>query len=118
VSEDDREQIVRLALDDAVRKSLPKIDRFLQSRGRTGAINAGNAAGAPIGADRENHTTSCAPRTARQPPAATAVQCARVDGDEDLPELRRRQRPGGEVLPEVWRDSVATRYGRLVGPLA
>lgn len=33
VSEDDREQIVRLALDDAVRKSLPKIDRFLQSRG-------------------------------------------------------------------------------------
>ena len=32
VSEVDREQVVRLALDDAIRKSLPKIDRFLASR--------------------------------------------------------------------------------------
>jgi ribosomal protein L40E len=33
----DREKVISLAVDDAIRKSLPKIDRFLASR-RTGAM--------------------------------------------------------------------------------
>lgn len=35
----DREKVISLAVDDAIRKSLPKIDRFLASR-RTGALAA------------------------------------------------------------------------------
>jgi curli biogenesis system outer membrane secretion channel CsgG len=39
IDEDDKGKILRLALDDALRKSLPKIDRFLknQKKGSTGA---------------------------------------------------------------------------------
>jgi curli biogenesis system outer membrane secretion channel CsgG len=42
VSEDDKGKILRLALDDAVRKSLPKIDRFLSNQ--PAKTNAGAAA--------------------------------------------------------------------------
>lgn len=42
ISEDDKGKILRLALDDALRKSLPKIDRFLTSaEAREGAADAG-----------------------------------------------------------------------------
>jgi curli biogenesis system outer membrane secretion channel CsgG len=37
VSDSDREQVIRLALDDALRKSLPKIDRFLANQQRRDA---------------------------------------------------------------------------------
>ncbi|MBC8109213.1 MAG: zinc-ribbon domain-containing protein [Anaerolineae bacterium] len=35
VSREDRVQIMRLAIDDAIRKSLPKIDRFLESQSKS-----------------------------------------------------------------------------------
>ena len=37
IDEDDRGKILRLALDDALRKSLPKIDKFLRNRAATAA---------------------------------------------------------------------------------
>jgi curli biogenesis system outer membrane secretion channel CsgG len=39
VNNADREKVIHLAVDDAIRKALPKIDRFLASR-RTGALAA------------------------------------------------------------------------------
>lgn len=35
VSREDRVQVIRLAIDDAIRKSLPKIDRFLESESKS-----------------------------------------------------------------------------------
>jgi curli biogenesis system outer membrane secretion channel CsgG len=37
VSREDRVQIIRLAVDEAIRKSLPKIDRFLESQSKSTA---------------------------------------------------------------------------------
>jgi curli biogenesis system outer membrane secretion channel CsgG len=42
-SEDDKGKILRLALDDALRKSLPKIDRFLRSQPARATADAGPA---------------------------------------------------------------------------
>jgi len=49
ISEDDKGKILRLALDDAVRKSLPKIDKFLQNQPKTssGASAAPSSPAAP-----------------------------------------------------------------------
>ena len=40
IDEDDKGKILRLALDDALRKSLPKIDRFLKNQKKSGAADA------------------------------------------------------------------------------
>ena len=49
ISEDDKGKILRLALDDALRKSLPKIDRFLQSHPKAGT-GSSSGGGTPSGA--------------------------------------------------------------------
>jgi hypothetical protein len=58
LSEDDKGKILRLALDDAIRKSLPKIDKFLRNQPAKGMTAE---SGAP------------APATPVTPSAATAV---------------------------------------------
>jgi len=65
MSEDDKGKILRLALDDALRKSLPDIDAFLQEQGRGGSsprsstpaegntnVNTGPATGQPAAAKK------------------------------------------------------------------
>jgi hypothetical protein len=49
ISEDDKGKILRLALDDALRKCLPKIDRFLAQRPRNNTPAAPTAAVASDG---------------------------------------------------------------------
>jgi curli biogenesis system outer membrane secretion channel CsgG len=46
ISEDDKGKILRLALNDALLKSLPKIDRFLLSNPKAGPSSGGGATGA------------------------------------------------------------------------
>jgi ribosomal protein L40E len=95
VSEDDREQVVRLALDDAVRKSLAKIDRFLQSRGglESGAVNL-----AP--------STKPATRGAPTPPTPAPVGAA------------RSQQAAPAALPKSTPGKVCPACGALNDPAA
>jgi hypothetical protein len=71
VTEQDRAAAIRLALDDALRQSLPKIDRFLQSRSEVPPMaRSGSAAAAPLAsvpAPMDAGGQSAAP-----PPTATA----------------------------------------------
>lgn len=48
LSEDDQGRILRLALDDCLRKMLPKIDRAVQQRGAANATAEGPAAEKPV----------------------------------------------------------------------
>jgi curli biogenesis system outer membrane secretion channel CsgG len=48
IGEDDKGKILRLALDDALRKSLPKLDKFLKSDRVKGGATAPAAPAAPI----------------------------------------------------------------------
>jgi len=80
VSEDDREQVVRLALDDAVRKSLTKIDRFLQSRGglQQGAVAATHPTSQPgQGSAAAGHSQGVPAPTAPKAPGV-AVPAGKV----------------------------------------
>jgi curli biogenesis system outer membrane secretion channel CsgG len=72
VSEADREQVVRLALDDAIRKSLPKIDRFLASRAGGATALVPVAEVAPAAAAATAPTTGS--MTAPAPPTGAASQ--------------------------------------------
>ncbi|MDB5328111.1 MAG: Curli production assembly/transport component CsgG [Phycisphaerales bacterium] len=62
VSDDDKGKILRLALDDAVRKSLPKLDKFLKSEKNV-------AAGTPAAAADNAAEPTRTPAVATQAPA-------------------------------------------------
>jgi hypothetical protein len=59
ISEDDKGKILRLALDDTIRKMLPKIDQALAARARAGA-GSGSGAGAGAGAGAAGGAVACA----------------------------------------------------------
>jgi curli biogenesis system outer membrane secretion channel CsgG len=86
VTDEDRVQVIRLALDDAIHKSLPKTDRFLASRhgatppastapalaATTAPVNSAAAAGATTPAPPSAPTTSSSVTTAN-PSAAKKI---------------------------------------------
>lgn len=65
LSEDDKGKILRLALDDALRKALPQIDQFLRNQPPP---PSGSAAAAPM-----NHTAAASPVTPASP-AGTSTE--------------------------------------------
>jgi curli biogenesis system outer membrane secretion channel CsgG len=67
ISEDDKGKILRLALDDALRKSLPKLDRFLTSDRVKSSGGAARSTPAPVAPPAGAAT---AVETAAQPAAA------------------------------------------------
>ena len=72
IDEDDKGKILRLALDDALRKSLPKLDRFLKSGQvkSNGQAGTGGAPGAPV--------APAAPMNTAVAPAAPAAPAGAV----------------------------------------
>jgi len=75
VSHADREKVVRLALDDAIRKSLSKIDRFLASR-RSGAMASTPTAPPSHTVNVIETAAPAAARTTTQPAGATVPAVA------------------------------------------
>ncbi|HEX8524745.1 MAG TPA: CsgG/HfaB family protein [Tepidisphaeraceae bacterium] len=79
VSEDDKGKILRLALDEAVRKSLPKIDKFLtsgsakSSGGSAGAVSPAQAPAAQTAAPAPAATPAAPSNSAVAAPAAPAA---------------------------------------------
>jgi curli biogenesis system outer membrane secretion channel CsgG len=66
VTREDRERVVKLALDDAIRKSLPKIDRFLTTRHATRSTPL--VTQTPTTAPTVLTTAPAAPPPAERPP--------------------------------------------------
>ena len=106
VSQDDREQVVRLALDDAVRKSLPKIDRFLQSRGGLEQAAPTTQPAQPLTPTAKT-TPPPAPAARTQPPAAapsnapapTAMKICPSCGAANDPAAKFCRKCGGNLSP-------------------
>lgn len=80
LSQDDMGKILRLALDDALRKSLPKIDNFLRNQPRNTGANtggAGNSTGSAAAGNPQNgapaNTANAAPANTGAPAGNTAV---------------------------------------------
>jgi curli biogenesis system outer membrane secretion channel CsgG len=106
VSRQDRVQIIRLALDDAIRKSLPKVDRFLESRqsarspgGRGVAGSLGNAP--PRASSTPDRTPVVTEQPATAPttppaPAAGKLACPVCETEND-PNVRFCRKCGAKV---------------------
>lgn len=65
ISEDDKGKILRLALDDAVRKSLPKIDKFLKNQPAKGGSSE-----APMPSNNSSNSSNMMSPDKAQPAAA------------------------------------------------
>lgn len=77
LGEDDQGRILRLVLDDCLRKMLPKIDRLLQQRGKQNAAGATTATGTdPAAPKPAQFCSSCGQRLS--PGAAFCAGCGQA----------------------------------------
>lgn len=86
VTREDRERIIRLALDDAIRKNLTKIDRFLASRPEAKMKPAEMVTQTPTPHSAPNpmqHSTSVVPTQPSPAPAAAKVVCPNCGAEND-----------------------------------
>jgi curli biogenesis system outer membrane secretion channel CsgG len=84
VTRDDRERIIRLALDDAIRKNLAKIDRFVASRPEAKQKPAETVTQAPAPRSTSTPATAVSPTVPPSPaPAAAKVACPSCGAEND-----------------------------------
>ncbi|CAN5417538.1 hypothetical protein BH09PLA1_BH09PLA1_15240 [soil metagenome] len=99
VSREDRVQIMRLALDDAIRKSLPKIDRFLQSQSKATAPTTAPVAPAPQGTmSAPVHTAAPSPVERSSAPAQNvSKKVCPVCGEQNDPSVKFCKKCGAKL---------------------
>lgn len=89
VNEDDREKVMQYAIDDAVRRSLPKIDRYLLSKyaGQSAAVEA--APTAPTAPASPGLPTAPANSTAPAAGGATTPGVVAAPAQPQTPQLKK-----------------------------